>query len=571
MNSSRFPPSRVVALLVLLLGLVSPALANEPPVRAFLDRDSIRLGETVTLNIESSQIGGAEPDLGPLASSFRVLGSSSSTQVSIVNGQRRSQTLWGVLLEPLEEGVIGIPPLEVHGGRTEPLRLTVLPPERPAPGVGDDVLLEVEISTDQPYVQRQVVYTLRLLYAVALLEGQLDEPQVPGAELRRLGGDATYTRDAGGRRYNVIERRYALLPQASGTLEIPGPRFRGRALTGRSGSRMLDPGSTVSAAAEARILEVRPRPAAGGEPWLPALELDYRLQTGAEAEIRVGEPITLNLRLSARGLAAEQLPELRLAPVPGAELYPDQEASATREGPRGLEGERSRGFALVPTRAGVLELPEQVLEWWDTAADAPRQARIPARRFQVLAAPGAVDADVPAAARPLSAIGSAGAAPAIGVGVNPLWRAASLLQAAILMLCLWLLWRHGALGLPLIAWLRRSAGDEAAMPPQAGPPLAQALRSGTPSEMAEALRALARGRGLAASLDALAAALIEPDQAAAVRRLQQHLYAEGSAAGLPELRRALQHAFRRPPRFGGATASSAEPGSDGLPPLYPPR
>lgn len=571
MNPVRLPTLRAFAVLALWCLLAAAAVASEPPVRAFLDRDSIRLGETVTLNIESTRIGGAEPDLAPLASSFRVLGSSSSTQVSIANGQRRSQTLWGVLLEPLEEGLISIPPIEVHGSRTEALRLTVLPPERPAPGSDADVLLEIEVSTVQPYVQQQVVYTLRLLYAVALLEGQLDEPQVQGAELRRLGGDATYTRDAGGRRYNVIERRYALLPQASGSLEIPGPRFRGRALTGRGGSRMLDPGTPVSAVGEDIALQVRPRPAGGGDPWLPALELDYRLQTGAEAEIRVGEPITLNLRLSARGLSAEQLPELRLPPVAGAELYPDQEASATREGPRGLEGERSRSFALVPTRAGTLELPELVLDWWDTTADVPRQARIAARSFRVAPAPGSADADVPAAARPLPVGPVRFELPGQATGVSPLWRAASLLQAAILMSCLWLLWRHGVLVLPRLRRPGGAVGPASAAAPQVGPALAQALRSGEAAEIAQALRALARGRGLPANLDALAAALAEPAQAEAVRRLQRHLYAGAEAEPLSSLRQALQQAFRRPPQFAAAAPGASGASGDGLPPLYPRR
>src|SRR5690606_13933934 len=127
----------------------------------------------------------------------------------------------------------------------------------------------------------QVIYTVRLLYAVTLLDGQLDEPRAQGADIRRLGGDATFTREAAGRRYNVIERRYALTPLASGPLRIEPPRFRGRALAGPRGNRMFDPGTPVSAIGDALELAVRPRPAQAGEPWLPAQSLEYRAQTGA--------------------------------------------------------------------------------------------------------------------------------------------------------------------------------------------------------------------------------------------------------------------------------------------------
>ena len=57
--------------LLLLLGLQSPQV--NAAARAFLDRDSIALGETVTLNVEVDGIGTGEPDLSALAGNFRVL------------------------------------------------------------------------------------------------------------------------------------------------------------------------------------------------------------------------------------------------------------------------------------------------------------------------------------------------------------------------------------------------------------------------------------------------------------------------------------------------------------------
>jgi hypothetical protein len=370
-----------VWLLGLLLSLLLPAAA-QAAARAFLDRNEIQLGETVTLNIESDQPGAGEPDLSALGSAVRVVGSSSSTQISLINGQQSRRTLWGVVLEPLEVGVLGIPAIEIRGERTEPLEVRV---RAPAADVRPDadLLLEVEAEPENPYVQQQVIYTVRLLYAVTLLDGQLDEPRAAGADLRRLGGDATFSRDIGGRRYSVVERRYALTPLASGALQIEAPRFRGRALSGPRGSRMFDPGSVVSASGRAIELEVRPRPATAAEPWLPAAALDYSLQASSSAVARVGEPLTLTLRVSARGLAAEQLPELKLPALDGAEVYPDQENSQTREGPGGLLGERSRSFAVVPKRSGTLEIPALEFDWWDTAADAAARARTQPLRVEV--------------------------------------------------------------------------------------------------------------------------------------------------------------------------------------------
>lgn len=545
----------------LLLLLCVPTLAFAQGTRAFLDREQIVLGESVTLNIETDQPGSGEPDLSALGNDVRVLGSSSSTQVSIVNGRQSMRTLWGVVLEPLSEGVIGIPALEVRGQRTEPLRLSVLPAAaQPRDGTAD-LLLEVEAAPRDPYVQQQVIYTVRLLYAVTLLDGQLDEPRANGADIRRLGGDATYSRDMGGRRYSVVERRYALTPLSSGPLGIEAPRFRGRALAGGRANRMFDPGTPVSAAGDAVELEVQPRPAGAGEPWLPAQSLDYGMQTGAAGTLRMGEPVTVSLRLTARGLSAEQLPELVLPRIDGAEVYPDQEASQTREGTRGIEGERSRSFAVVPNRAGTLELPRLTIRWWDTATDQAREAVIEAQRFEVEAGTG-VQTAPPAGASNESVAGRASAheaASASGNRVHPLWRSAALMQMPLLAVLLVLLWRARSRPVSVA-----TAMDPA--PPQAGPSLAAALRRGELEEIANALRALARARGLAPDLDALAQALEDAGQRTAIDALQRSLYA--GADGAPALQ-ALRMAFARAPVFcAGAVHPSTQPG---LPPLYPSR
>ncbi|SDE02423.1 BatD family protein [Aquimonas voraii] len=545
----------------LLLILLSP-LSMAQGTRAFLDREEILLGESVTLNIETDQPGGGEPDLSALGSDVRVLGSSSSTQISVVNGQQSMRTLWGVVLEPLSAGVIGIPALEVRGQRTAPLRLSVLPASARPRDVDADVLLEVEAAPENPYVQQQVIYTVRLLYAVTLLDGQLDEPSAAGADIRRLGGDATFSRDMGGRRYNVVERRYALTPLASGSLRIEAPRFRGRALAGGRANRMFDPGTPVSAAGDAVSLDVRPRPASAGEPWLPAQSLDYSAQTSAAGTLRIGEPVTLSLRLSARGLSAEQLPELVLPAIEGAEVYPDQEASQSREGPRGIEGERSRSFAVVPNRAGTLELPRLVIRWWDVAADEMREAVIEAQRFAVEGGAGG-DAIASAGAPDRSgAQGEPRIATIVQQGVHPLWRLAALLQLPLLLLFAGLCWRARARSRTPTG----AASVAAAPPPQAGPSLAAALRQGELSDIAQALRGVARARGLAPELSALVDALDDAAQRDAVDALQRSLYA--GADGAPALQ-ALRSAFVRAPEFRSVPTAKAS--STALPPLYPPR
>ena len=206
--------------------------ANAAQARAWLDRNSMQMGETVTLNVEvAGDNGAAKPDFSALAQDFGLLGTQSSTSMNIVNGQASSKLLWAIGLEPKHAGTLTIPALDVAGQRTQPLTLNVQAAVAGAGGkTGDDVYIEAAVEPRAPYVQQQVSLTVKLYFAVNLTDGSLDEPQVDGLVVRKLGQDANYAADVGGRRYRVLERHYALLPEKSGAVSLPPIAFRGHAM-----------------------------------------------------------------------------------------------------------------------------------------------------------------------------------------------------------------------------------------------------------------------------------------------------------------------------------------------------
>src|SRR5690606_40849357 len=65
--------------------LASTSLTAHAQTRAWIDRDSVALGETLTLNVETDDSGAGAPDWSPLDGDFIVSGNSSSRQVEIVN------------------------------------------------------------------------------------------------------------------------------------------------------------------------------------------------------------------------------------------------------------------------------------------------------------------------------------------------------------------------------------------------------------------------------------------------------------------------------------------------------
>ena len=379
----------------LLLG--AEAWAQAP--WASLSRTTMSEGETVTLEIEvAEQMQGSGPDLQPLEADFHVLGQSRSTQLRLVNGRQSASTKWIIELEPKRRGELRIPALWVGGEATSPLTLKVVRQQSlGAGGQAQDFFLEVEVEPKNPYVQAQVRYTVRLFYAVALLEGNLDAPVAKDVVSEQIGDDVSYTSIRHGRRYQVFERRYAVFPEKSGEVIIPAMTFQGRAASnthGRSLSeRLFNRGRRLRLKGDDVVLAVRPRPEGyRGTQWLPAEALTLREEWPAESPVfRPGEPVTRTLIVEAKGLRANQLPELELPAIPQLRVYPDQPKAHTRAGESGLVGRLEQPAAIIPNQAGELTLPEIRLPWWDTRAETQRVAVLPARTITVQAASGAPD------------------------------------------------------------------------------------------------------------------------------------------------------------------------------------
>lgn len=389
---------RIVALWVgLSLMVATLAFAQGSQPRAWLDRDTMQLGETVTLNVEVQDGTATAPDFSALKQDFNLLGTQSSQQISIVNGKSESKTLWAVGLEPKHAGHLEIPRLAVGQATTAPITLDV---QEPSPATrakpGGDVFVEVEADPVTPYVQQQVRYVVKLYYAFDLTDGNLAEPAADGLTAQRLGQEKRYVATVEGRRYNVVERHYALTPEHSGTIEVPALVFRGNALDVTDPTGFFSRGRSVVARSQPVRLEVKPKPASWTDgAWLPAAGLLLKDETELPQQMRVGDPVTRTIRLQAQGLGFEQLPELELAAPAGTEMYPDKADTRTRDDGEWLYGERVRKFAFVPSHAGTLTIPGLTVHWWDTANDRMETAELPPRTITVLPAANTATTDGP--------------------------------------------------------------------------------------------------------------------------------------------------------------------------------
>ena len=207
--------------------LLMHGLIAQAAVTASLDRDRVALGDTLRLTITATDGEDLDQlDLTPLSADFEILGRSSSSKTSYINGTFSSSKELLLDITPRREGMLAIPPLRSGRQVTQGLPVAVGPP--PANSLTDQTLVfEAELDRTEVYVQGQVILTLRLQQAINLDDRNITELQLDNAFVQPLEQNS-FQRTINGRPWLIHEVRYAIFPEQSGTLVIPAVVFDGR-------------------------------------------------------------------------------------------------------------------------------------------------------------------------------------------------------------------------------------------------------------------------------------------------------------------------------------------------------
>ena len=555
---------RIWILLALLLTWPLSALAA---TRAWLEQTQVALGQAVTLNVETDAVS-ATPDLTPLMRDFEVEGQSDSRSVQLVNGRMSSTTTFSLTLRPRRAGTLAIPALQVGNARTTPLVLQVSATATAQAASNGLVFVETEVDDASPYVQQSVGVTVRLYYATPLVSGQLDLDPPDGALLQRVGEIVQSSREIDGRRYSTAERRFLLVPERSGTLTLPGPRFEGRGAGGWMDDLLGGNSREVNITGAPRTLQVRAQPAGAPQPWLPVRDLRLRY-TAVPQQLRTGEAATLGIETTVVGATQSQLPDLSAPSIPGAQVFAEPPQYDERFVGGTPQVTLTRRYSIVPSHAGTLAIPGTAMAWWDVRAGAPRRATLPDLTLPVVVGTGAASSAPALGASPAVATPSGGVDDDIlldGERRVPAhlwpWLAAGF---AVLWLAtlLWGLSRRGSATSSPRSRAHAEAGSAASGSPATHTPadLKRALEAGDLDDIEDALRGMARPA--ATDLDDLHRRLASASQRSAVELLRRARWAGGDAA---QARAALREAFRGGPQWSSPEVRAVD---EPLPPLYP--
>jgi hypothetical protein len=361
--------------------------------RAQVDRNEVGQNETFELSIELSEPATGQPDLSGFPKEIKILQSENFHHSSIIQGTARISSGWRIRMKATEPGIFTLPAIQIGGYETQPIQVKVLPASSSISlqtgNTNPSIFIEASVDKTQVVAQEQILYTIKIFSSVNTQYRTLTEPHIDNAMIESLGDLPGYERYINGTRYTVIDRKYAIFPQQVGSLTISPVTFSAEVTQGRSSRSIFSSFNSrskpVTVTSDAIHIDVIDSQVQTNAWWLPANQVTLTGQWNpVTTEFTVGEPATLEIMLIAEGNSKAQLPEINLEKVSGLKWYVDNsivDQKATAD--KGLIATRVERFAVVPTEAGEVTIPEITIPWYNTQTKQLENATIEAQTIKV--------------------------------------------------------------------------------------------------------------------------------------------------------------------------------------------
>ncbi|RUM91902.1 MAG: hypothetical protein DSZ27_05110 [Thiomicrospira sp.] len=345
--------------LILILLLSTQVFAKSVTVK--VDHQSVEMGDIISVVIKTDFQTFETPDFSGLKDQFDILGTQRSSQIEIINGNYQSYSRWDLRLSPKQIGDLVIPPIKIGDAMSKPHIIKVTE-NKIVPGAEKgSSFLESNINLTAPYVQQEVLFTLRFYHLGQFINGNIRPPTFHQAISENIRNQFHYQKNVNGRLYDVYEWTWAFYPQKSGQMVIPPQSFNGRIQYQGRLKIVKDQTQPIE-------LKVLPKPNhyPTNSAWLPAKKVTLTDDLQTTTPVRVGDSITRTLSLKAEGLLASQLPDFQFKDQAGFHVYPDKANNNNQKTEQGMLSQKLQKIAIVPTRAGKVTLPAITVNWWNT-------------------------------------------------------------------------------------------------------------------------------------------------------------------------------------------------------------
>ncbi|MBW7995284.1 MAG: protein BatD [Candidatus Glassbacteria bacterium] len=334
---------------------------------------------------------------------FRVVGSSQSSQISIVNGRINATKSIAYTILAAQEGTFELGPAvlavdgETYSSNTVAVTVTrsaggapqaqqqqpagkqrqaqpsqpppqssARPGRRPTSGDGG-VFVRGRTDKQEVFLGEQLTYTFGFYSRIRMTENpEYTEPKFEGFWKEDIDKEANVSNQTvGGALYRVQELRYALFPTVSGKAKITAARLT---YFVRNIWDFFDRGRRVELATNPLEIKIKPLPSAGRPANFAGAVGSYKISASLDKnEVRAGDALTLDVRVEGSG-NVRTINEPSLSGLDNFDVYESSSDVSVGFAGTTVRGTKTVKYVIVPRKAGQYDWQGLEFSYFDPSA-----------------------------------------------------------------------------------------------------------------------------------------------------------------------------------------------------------
>jgi len=233
-----------------------------------------------------------------------------------------------------------------------------------------ETFIVAEISSIEPYIQQQVLYSIKLYRDSHLQRGYFHTPNISNAIIKALPPIPVQKVIYNNLEYELLVQQYHLYPQSSGKITLPEPIFSSQELfvKGKALSIDVKPANNVTL----------------NRTWFIADKVELTEQwTGNFNELNTGDFLQRRIIIQAQNTLSLFLPEIQFEQIPGLhiERLPAKLSDITIK--NNTTAQRIERFRIIAEKAGKYQLPAINITWQNGQTESIQKSQLAMKEISV--------------------------------------------------------------------------------------------------------------------------------------------------------------------------------------------
>jgi hypothetical protein len=368
-------------------------------VELTIDRPSAVLADTIVLKV--SVIGSKSSSLPKVSGieAFDVVRGGTSSKFQIINGETSSGIDYTFYLHPLKQGNFEIGPatVEIDGEIIASNKVNLIVEKNNViqnSKQTEPLFIKASVSHDILFVNQQAVYSVKFFRLRQVSDLSFEAPESEGVTFESLTEPREYSSIIDGKRYAVIELTYVMTTKNAGEFTIPPSRMKMTVYDRtRQDGFFQDPFFSMSAGRPVYLasnevkVKVNDLPVENRPSYFTGLVGNFTMESSIEPDqIKIHDSITLTVNVKGIG-NIRQIPDLKIEDIDGVKVYQDKPVLDIQKNVSAVTGTKTMKWAIVPEKAGEVEIPAFFLSYFDPAKQAYIELKTEPMLINVAAAP----------------------------------------------------------------------------------------------------------------------------------------------------------------------------------------